>query len=260
MVKNFLFLLLILTACSVSTIEQSVENQNVYGGIINKNLVWKNVVVIEKDVLIPEGINVIIEPGTKILINKSETTRTEPIFLQPETEILVRGKLIAKGLTNKPIFFISSEKDISKKDWGGIVIDGGSFELSKGIIKNASTAITLINGNIDIKETIIDDNNYGIVLLENGKGSISNCIIKNNKSAMIIDNKNITLKNIKISNNEEGLIIKNINPHATGLEINKNETGIIIPTNFLNFFIMDNRIYENKVNVFFFLVDNANSQ
>lgn len=260
MVKKLYLFILVLTACSGIYIQEKAKNENTYGGIIKKNLTWENTVIIEKDVLIPEGVEVKIKPGTKIIINKSENTRTEPIFLQPETEILVRGKLIARGLEDKPITFISSEKEKSPKDWGGIVVDGGSIDLYNVVVKNASTSLTLVNGNLTIKKVLIEDNNYGIVLLEKGEGLISDCILKNNKTAIILDNSKTLIEHTKIFKNEEGLIIKNVHPKVNNLEITGNDTGVILPTKDLNFLLKDNRIYENKNNIFFFFFDNAFNQ
>lgn len=258
---RILFCLLILTSCA--TINQHNihnQNENIYGSILKENVIWKDTIVIERDILIPEGVVVKVEPGTKILVNRAETTRTEPIFLQPETEILIRGRLIAKGLEDKPISFISSEKEKTQKDWGGLVLDGGTIELSNVVVKHASTAITLINGDINMSDTLIEDNNYGVVLFENVKGFIQNFTIRNNKSAMIVNNEGVEIKNVKIQRNEDGLIIKNINQKTTGFKISENETGIIIPFKLLNFFIRDNSIYENKNNAFFYPIDNFISQ
>ncbi|MCX7770629.1 MAG: right-handed parallel beta-helix repeat-containing protein [Proteobacteria bacterium] len=250
--RIFLFLLFFLPGC-IGILKDN-EN-NIYGGILNKNTIWKGTITIEKDLLIPQNVELKIEKGTKILLKRSESTRTEPIFLQPETEILVRGKLYATGNKNKPILFISGEKEVSPKDWGGLVLDGGRIELSNVIIKDASTAILAIDGNIKITDCIFENNNYGFVALENSQGSLENCIIKKNKSGIIINNDKIILKNIKVTENEEGMIIKKINGKSSGFEIFRNDTGLVIPLNYLNFFIEDNKIYENKKNVFLFDTD-----
>lgn len=251
MVRKILLLLILFTACSI----QSHNKQEVYSGILIKNTNWKGEIVIEKDLLIPENVEVVIEPGTKIYFELADSSRTEPIFLLPENEIFVKGHLIAKGTKNKPIVFSSFSKNPSQKDWGGIVLNGGSLTLKNVHFKNASSGIIAIDGSVEISDSIFSENYNSLIILKGAKGYIKNTEVLNGKTGIVIDNENITINNIKIKNNEEGMVIKKISNDTNYIEITKNETGLIIPSNLISFFIRENKVYENKRNVFFFFND-----
>lgn len=253
--KTFLILIFaLINACSIYVTEKN--NENHFGGILTTNTVWDGNVVVEKDLLIPENITLSVMAGTKIFIEKSESSRTEPIFLLPETEIMVRGKMILKGEKGKTINLISAEKNPSQKDWGGIVVDGGYIDLNYSNIKNAYAAITVLDGTVNIKEAIFSENNMGLLMLEKGKGIVENIEIKNNKTGIIINNGNLKLNNILVENNEDGMIVKKISQETFNIKIRKNITGLIIDKNYIDFLLRANEVYENKDNVLFYTFNN----
>jgi len=249
MVSKIFILLLLLSSCSTHFLK---KEETTFSGIIKENITWDGEIFIEKDLLIPPNVELIIKPGTKIYFDKAESSRTEPIFLLPENEILIRGKMIAKGTSEKPIIFTIKTEKPSNKDWGGIVVDKGLLIMDNCMVNFASSGITALSGEIHLNNLRLTHNYTALYLFENVNGSIKNLLIDSNKTGFVIDNEHIEISNITITNNEEGFIVKKLPPLTNKVEITKNDTGLIIPTNFIKFFSKGNSIYENKNNVYLY--------
>ena len=132
------------------------------GTVIKSNTTWSGEVSVEKDVLIPEGVTLTISPGTIIRIAPSESTRTDPEFLSPLTEITVRGTLVADGKEGSPVtFLISSEKNST---WAGIIVDGGKAIFRSCIIRDADTAVYVIQGSVFMSDSLLTKNRYGLTV------------------------------------------------------------------------------------------------
>jgi hypothetical protein len=89
------------------------------GSVIISNTVWEGEVLISEDILVPEGITLSIKPGTILRVTPSESTKTDPEYMSPLTEITVRGILKAEGNEDTPIVFISTKGDESS-NWAGL--------------------------------------------------------------------------------------------------------------------------------------------
>ncbi len=116
-----------------------------------------------RDVLVPEGVVLTILPGTTIHVSPSESTKTDPEYMSPLTEITVRGTLRAEGTRESPIVFVLSGGDKSP-DWAGIIVDGGKVSLRSCRIQNAETGLYVVGGSVRVKDSILMKNRYGLVV------------------------------------------------------------------------------------------------
>jgi hypothetical protein len=57
------------------------------GAVLTSDTVWSGEVSVSEDVLVPEGITLTVMPGAIIRISPSESTKMEPEFMSPLTEI-----------------------------------------------------------------------------------------------------------------------------------------------------------------------------
>ena len=130
--------------------------------VIKSDTFWSGEVSLEKDVLVPEGVTLTISPGTIIRIEPSESTKTDPEYISPLTEITVRGRLVAEGKVGSPVtFLISGEK---KMGWAGIIVDGGKAIFSHCVIRDAETGVDVIKGSVSMSDSLLTGNRYGLTV------------------------------------------------------------------------------------------------
>lgn len=130
--------------------------------VIKSDTKWSGEVSVDKDILIPEGVTLTISPGTIIRISPSESTKTDPEFISPLTEITIRGTLVADGKEGSPVaFLISGEK---KSAWAGIIVDGGKVILRSCIIRDADTGVDVIKGSVYMSGSLLTKNRYGLTV------------------------------------------------------------------------------------------------
>lgn len=247
MVVFLILISLFLSSCSTSSIpsKEGVLETKI-SGIISKDKTLRGKVIIEKDLLIKRGVTVKIAEGTEILVEKSDISRTEPIFLMPETEIVVEGSLIINGTEEKPVKFTSLDR--SDPYWGGIIIKGGEVRAENIQINNSYTAITLLAGKLSLKKGAINHNKIGI-FLQGGEASITDSHLSSNETAIINNLTNTFFKDILLEKNGEGFLMKACPDKILNLKVRDNIYGIITNSSCLNFNLINTKSYENKNNI-----------
>ncbi len=98
------------------------SNARFYRGEIAVSTQWDGVIRLTGTVVIREGATVTVDPGTEVLVQPG-----------PGVEIVVRGRLLVRGLPGKPVVF-DTAGGCASGPWGGIVFEGGSV----GILENAA--------------------------------------------------------------------------------------------------------------------------
>lgn len=150
-------------------------NSPAQGKVLKSDTTWSGEVAVDQDILVPEGVTLTIKPGTVIRIMSSESTKTEPEFLSPFTEITVRGTLSAEGKKGSPVTFLyGGEK---KSSWAGIIVDGGRVNARFTVIRDAETGVDVIKGDVSMKRSLITNNRYGLTL----QGSDTSALLEASK-------------------------------------------------------------------------------
>lgn len=132
-----------------------------FAGVITTDTIWEGEVKVAEDILIPEGITLTIKPGTTITVVSAESTKTDPEYVSPLTEITIRGTLRAEGTEKAPVEFFGEEKKPGL--WAGIIIDNGTATMRECRVKNAETGIHVLNGRLLLEGSVLQENRYGIV-------------------------------------------------------------------------------------------------
>ncbi|MBI5665444.1 MAG: right-handed parallel beta-helix repeat-containing protein [Nitrospirae bacterium] len=96
---------------------------------LEKDTVWSGSILIDGDIYVPPGTTLTIKPGTMVKFKRIDADSGRNLFetdspYYPQAEIIVRGKIIARGTKDKPIVFTSSEVTASPADWGAINLLG----------------------------------------------------------------------------------------------------------------------------------------
>ncbi|NVN98099.1 MAG: right-handed parallel beta-helix repeat-containing protein [Geobacteraceae bacterium] len=175
---------------------------NAEAAVITSDTIWQKEVSVTEDTLVPQGVTLTIKPGTIIKISPAESTKTDPEFISPLTEITVRGRITIEGTKDEPVTFISAEAG-RENEWAGIIIDGGEAAIRNCTISGAESALYLINATVAANSLTISGNRYGIT----SAGKRANLIIRDSS----------------ISGNDYGLVlISDIEPDLKGTSINGN--------------------------------------
>ena len=200
---------LIISAKSFGAAPAEVE------GTVKADATWSGEVLVVGDVLVPEGVSLTVAPGTKVMFQASESSKIEPVFLSMQTEIMVRGKLVAGGVKGKEITFGPAPENINGKkpergDWGGVIFDGPESGNSKIInvrFTRADTALAFYSSSPDIASCTIDDCRYGIVSMGGSTPKFDECSITGNEFGVVSGaGSSPTFKKCNISKNEHDIL------------------------------------------------------
>jgi parallel beta-helix repeat protein len=92
---------------------------------IEQDTTWNGVIIISGDIYIPPEVTLTIAPGTTVKFKKIDEKSDQNLFhtdspYYPEAELIIRGRLIARGTPEKQIVFTSAEMRPNPADWGAI--------------------------------------------------------------------------------------------------------------------------------------------
>lgn len=173
------------------------------GFVLNGDTVWRGDVKVKDDVLVPEGATLLIMSGTRINIEPSDRTKSDPEYISSMTEILVRGKIEIKGSGKSPVYFRVKGEE-SPGLWGGIIIDGGSAHIRGSMVQNAATGIMVIKGKLNMAESVMRKNRYGLTAYEGASVFIKDSEITENSYGLFeLGKVKSTYKNVSIAGNEK---------------------------------------------------------
>ena len=90
---------------------------------IAKDTEWSGIILVKGDVYVEPGVTLTIAPGTIIKFKRIDEKSDQNLFgidspYYPQAELIIRGKLVAKGLAKEKITFTSAELDPRPADWG----------------------------------------------------------------------------------------------------------------------------------------------
>ena len=131
-----------------------------------KDTSWDGEVLVTGDVHVPEGVTLTIAPGTTVRFRKIGAESNRNMFgidspYYPQAEIIVTGRLIARGTAEKPILFTSAEAKPQPADWAalnflgsqGNVVENCRLEYAYNGV-HAHGAQVLIKGNTFVKNAV----------------------------------------------------------------------------------------------------------
>jgi len=112
---------------------------NYWSGEIAENTTWSNdpygnPVYVGGDVIVPEGVTLTIQPGTKVVFATSDASSGG--WDSDRCELIVQGKLLAEGTSSDPITFQSVNGGTAKDEWYGIVFSSTADDAS--VVKYAN--------------------------------------------------------------------------------------------------------------------------
>ncbi len=118
-----IFICIILLVSAAACQKQQVVEVN--KSTITKDTIWSGTIVVNGDVYVEPGVTLTIAPGTIIKFKRIDEKSDQNLFgidspYYPQAELIIRGKLVAKGLAKEKITFTSAELDPRPADWGAV--------------------------------------------------------------------------------------------------------------------------------------------
>ncbi len=174
--------------------------------------IWDGRIVVNGVVRVPPDSRLIIYPGTIIEFSKRDTNKDNI----GENGLLLQGIIIAKGTTDKPIYFRSGETVRNIGDWDSINIlgsDGTQNIIENCFIENAYRGMHFHFSNVAVNKTVLRNNYRGIQFQESIVNLTNNTFI-DNKSGIQARDSDVTFQHNKLINNYTGANFFRLNLQA----------------------------------------------
>lgn len=178
-------------------------------GELHGRLHWQREVHILGDVVLAEDTSLTIEPGTRVLFLPLDSTADDlqdhPNFLG--SELIVRGRMIAKGTAERPISFQFFDLKGVAGSWGGVNIEGSPqavFDYCS--FTQADSAIHARQSRVIIENSLFTDNLVGI-RFNDSEILIENNLLHHNGAAIRFHFGAPVIRNNEIRENRKGLFI-----------------------------------------------------
>lgn len=172
--------------------------------VIKADTVWSGEISLTEDVLVPEGVTITIMPGTIVRISPAESTKTDPEYLSPLTEITIRGALRAGGNESSPIRFSLAGKG-RQGGWAGLIVDGGAVVLNSVRVHDAETGVYVMKGTVSFRDLVLTRNYYGLTV--QGRDSVvrgDHIEVKENEyGVFVLNGAQFDVKNDIIEDNKK---------------------------------------------------------
>ncbi len=190
----------------------ALYGQAFVSGELKINTRWFGEIVVEGDVIVPRGITLSIEPGTRILVRANQD-RLQSGKDPRKIEIIVSGTLLANGIEQGgEILFTSSSVNPGVGDWHGIVLKNRSKPsvLRSCIVEYAYKGVTSYGSAPHITDSEIRFNEYAGISCEiRSAARIDNCVLVRNDFAGLLCElaSSPVVQRTVIKNNGNGIII-----------------------------------------------------
>jgi len=215
MKNSFIHISLII--CAAAALFFQAFGERPVSGIIDRETRWKaeeGPFIIEGDLLITKMANLVIAPGTQIII-KSDAKKAflaAPFDKVDSAMVSIRvfGSISCVGRRSNPIIIRPEITELAKYSWYGIILDEADSrytEIAFTEISGAAAAVTVKNSTPMIRNNALENSNIGIRCVGGGMPKIYNNLISSCFTAGIkIEKSNPQIfNNIIAFNNNSGL-------------------------------------------------------
>ena len=180
--KSLLTVLLSISLISCGTsrgISNGEGGITIVGGTISKDTTWTREVLVNSIVVVEPGVTLTIQPGTRVKFKHYRGYR-EP---GKRLSIIVRGRMIAEGTPNQPIYFTSDAKKPRNGDWSMVrlMTPMAQSRFRYSVFEFGQQGLNVWQGNVLISHSVFRWNNWeGIYFESNSKATIEYCQIVEN--------------------------------------------------------------------------------
>ncbi len=138
----------------------AAADPSVVSGVLDGEHTWAGDVRVEGDVWVPPGGRLVVEAGTRVRFAEALSTKTDPVFWHPATELAAAGTVEVRGTPERPVVF-EGEGGVA---WGGLVAaPGGRLVLRNARILDADEAVLCVAAACTADAVRIARSQYGVV-------------------------------------------------------------------------------------------------
>ncbi len=199
----------ILAAALVSTSGCSLLRPGPLTGVLERDMVWRGKIALRGDVVIAKGVTVTVAPGTEIIFlapGPGEDQLTDhPHF--PGSELIVRGRILARGTPAAPIVFRGADPAAAPGSWGGINLQ----ECPEAVFAfcrftQADSAVHSQESTVYVEQSLFE-NNLVALRFHTSEILIEHNLIRNNGTAIRFHFGAPVICNNEIRDNDKGFFI-----------------------------------------------------
>lgn len=201
-------------------------------GVLSGETHLSGEVIVASDVLVPRGSTLVVHPGTVVRVRPSESTKIDPEYLSPATEILVRGRLKVLGSAARPVRFLPVGGGGGEPAWAGIALDRSEGSILAHLeIDAAETGLLCIGASPEVRSAVVTGCRYGVVAQEGSAPEILDSRIEKGEGGVFCWRGAAPLLrgNRIAGHQEEGVFIDaSSSPRLEGNEIAGNAIGVAL--------------------------------
>lgn len=190
-------------------------------GTLQGELFWTGTVYLQGDVIVPADARLVIAPGTEVVFlpapSELDLLQDHPNF--SGSELIVRGRLIAEGTTERPITFRHLDPEAPAGSWGAVNIEGSpevSFRHCR--FRQADSAVHSRDARVTVEESLFEHNLVGI-RFNNTEILIEGNLLQTNGTAIRFHLGAPVIRRNLIRDNQVGLFLTS---HPLGYRIEAN--------------------------------------
>lgn len=144
-------------------------------GQIVKDEIWAGLIIIESDVIIPSGVTLTIDNGTKVKFYK-------------DTKLLIHGSLYIEGQANRAVTLTSAEQEPKAGDWDGIVFSESSLNSKvEFCVIDFHKQVVCLTDSLRINDSVIAEGSIAGILCELGSPTFEDNMITKNEVGIRCD-------------------------------------------------------------------------
>lgn len=232
---------------------------------ISKDTTWSGNILLAGDVYVEPGATLTIAPGTVVRFKRIDETSDLNMFdvdspYYPQAELIIRGRLIARGTEKNKITFTSAEIDARPADWGAINFLGSSGSVVEYCkVMFGYNGIHAHGSTLQISHSEFVKNGVGVSFKSEeetpgvewfGKRSnvtITSSLFTGNKGGIGFRNSDTVISHNEVSNNKFfGIFPKeDVKAEISSNEITGNKKGIYL-YQATGIKLANNNIYDNS--------------
>jgi len=190
--------------------------------VIASDTIWQGEIHISGVISVKRGATLTVRPGTIVKFKRLDRDKNDV----GDGEIMVEGRLIAKGTDDKKILFTSAEKNPARKDWSFVQFissDSGN-EIENCQFEYAYAGVMIHYANVSIRNSLFKNNRRGLHFTSTDM-PVDHCSFIDNEIGIYFVRFDgaVRFTNNEISNNEIG--VKFVKQHINLVDFERLKQG-----------------------------------